>query len=73
MFRDDEGFPEDDIPIKRTRWQKYTRDNIRDTREPIRFKGDIITADNETCMNLTEEDNNVVRFFNRKVRSKQPT
>ena len=38
MVRDDEGFSEDEIPRNIARHQKYTRDDIDDTREPMRFK-----------------------------------
>ena len=53
MVRDDEGFSEDEIPRKRARRQKDTRDDIMDTREPIRFKEDLITVENKTWIFLT--------------------
>ena len=58
MVRDDEGFSEDEIPIKRACHHKDTRYAIMDTKEPMRFKGDLITIENKTRKNLIEEEKN---------------
>ena len=54
MVRDDEGFSEDETPTKRALRQKYTRYDIMDTIEPIRFKSYYNNVDNKTWENLTE-------------------
>ena len=35
---------------------KDTSDEIMDTREPMRLKGDFVTVENKTRENITEED-----------------
>ena len=73
MVRDDEGSSEDKIPFNRASQQKYTIYDIMDTREPRRFKGGLISMENKTWKNLTEEDNNFVLLFNQRVGYKYPT
>ena len=48
MVRDDDRFSEDEIPIRRTHSQKYTRDDITETRKSMRFKGDFVNVENKT-------------------------
>ena len=53
MVIDDEGFLDDEIRREEKSRQKDTRDDIMDTREPIRFKEDLITVENKTWIFLT--------------------
>ena len=72
MVRDDEVFLEEKITRNRSLRQRNIRDDILDTRKKMKFKGDLITIQNNTLINISKEDKHCVSLFNRKVRYKEP-